>query len=99
MSDFKIVKLLDSPVQITLTGSFNYVGSYNNGTQYYINDVVEYNGSSYVAKANTIGNLPTNITYWQLIAEKGDTVYVGNIDGGDANAVFGGTTLIDGGIP
>jgi len=29
--------------------------------------------------------------------EKGDTVYVGNIDGGSASSVFGGTQPIDGG--
>lgn len=48
-------------------------GTYNNSTQYYLFDLVDYNGSSYIAKENTVGNLPTNTQYWQLIAEKGDT--------------------------
>ena len=48
-------------------------GTYNNSTQYYLFDLVDYNGSSYIAKENTLGNLPTNTQYWQLIAEKGDT--------------------------
>ena len=48
-------------------------GTYNNSTQYYLFDLVDYNGSSYIAKENTVGNLPTNTQYWQLIAEKGNT--------------------------
>ena len=48
-------------------------GTYNNSTQYYLFDLVDYNGSSYIAKENSLGNLPTNTQYWQLIAEKGDT--------------------------
>lgn len=48
-------------------------GEYNNSTQYYLFDLVDYNGSSYFAKANTTGNVPTNTTYWQLVAEKGNT--------------------------
>lgn len=48
-------------------------GTYNNSTQYYLFDLVDYNGSSYIAKENTAGNLPTNNQYWQLIAEKGNT--------------------------
>ena len=47
-------------------------GEYNNSTQYYVFDLVSYNGNSYYAKADTIGNLPTNTTYWQLVAEKGN---------------------------
>lgn len=50
-------------------------GEYNNSTQYYLFDLVNYEGSSYVAIANTLGNVPTNTTYWQLIAQKGN---VGN---------------------
>ena len=48
-------------------------GTYNNSTQYYLFDLVDYNGSSYIAKENSLGNLPTNTQYWQLIAAKGDT--------------------------
>ena len=48
-------------------------GTYNNSTQYYLFDLVNYNGSSYIAKENSLGNLPTNTQYWQLIAEKGNT--------------------------
>ena len=47
-------------------------GTYSESTQYYLFDLVDYEGSSYIAKDNTLGNLPTNTTYWQLIAEKGN---------------------------
>lgn len=47
-------------------------GEYNNSTQYYVFDLVSYNGNSYYAKADTIGHLPTDTTYWQLVAEKGN---------------------------
>jgi hypothetical protein len=46
-------------------------GTYNSATQYEKNDVVTYQGSSYVSLQATKGNVPTNTTYWQLIAEKG----------------------------
>lgn len=52
-------------------------GVYNSETSYEINDVVSYNGSSYVSLGNNNqGNLPTNATYWSVVAlkgEKGDT--------------------------
>lgn len=48
-------------------------GAYNSATQYEKNDVVTYQGSSYVSLQATKGNTPTNATYWQLLASKGDT--------------------------
>lgn len=48
-------------------------GTYNSETTYEINDVVTYNGSSYVSMVNNNkGNLPTNISYWNIVALKGD---------------------------
>ena len=46
-------------------------GEYNANTTYLKLDVVTYNGSSYVALKESTGNLPTNTTYWQLMASKG----------------------------
>lgn len=71
MSDFKIVKLLDA-ISISLTGP-SFTGAYNGATTYQIGQSVSYNGSSYVALAVTLGNLPTDTSFWQLIASKGDT--------------------------
>lgn len=48
-------------------------GAYNGATAYVVDDAVSYNGSSYICILNSTGNLPTNGTYWEIIASKGDT--------------------------
>lgn len=50
---------------------FKPTGAYDNTREYKKLDVVIYQGSSYVAKSDSIGQLPTNTTYWNCIAEKG----------------------------
>jgi|13_taG_2_1085334.scaffolds.fasta_scaffold55625_3 hypothetical protein len=50
---------------------FNWKGAYNAGTAYAIDDVVSYNGSSYVAKTATTGNLPTVTANWDLMSQAG----------------------------
>ena len=48
-------------------------GNYISLETYDVLDVVYYNGSSYICKqANTRGKLPTNTTYWQIFALKGE---------------------------
>lgn len=47
-------------------------GEYNSSTQYEMLDIVTYNGSSYIAKTSVRGQVPTNTTYWQLLAKQGD---------------------------
>ena len=66
MSDFKIVKLLDPIVQLNI--NINPTGAYNNSSTYGVGDSVSYNNSSYIAIQATTGNLPTDTTYWQLLA-------------------------------
>jgi len=51
--------------------SFTWLGAYNAGTSYVVNDNVSYNGSSYICILASTGNLPTNATYWSLLALKG----------------------------
>ena len=51
---------------------FNWQGAYAGGTAYVVDDVVSYNGSSYVCILASTGNLPTDTTYWNLMAEGGD---------------------------
>jgi hypothetical protein len=65
MSDFKIVQLLN-PIQVTT--NIKPTGAYNASTTYGIGDSVSYNNSSYIAIQATTGNVPTNTTYWQLLA-------------------------------
>lgn len=55
---------------------YKHVGPYNAATQYKRGNEVSINGSSYVAKVNTIGNAPVidnvvNNTYWTLRAQRG----------------------------
>jgi hypothetical protein len=46
-------------------------GTYSASTSYVVNDAVYYNGGSYICIQNTTGNLPTNDTYWNLMAAQG----------------------------
>jgi len=66
------------PIALNFTGGITPKGAYNAGTAYATGDSVYYtDGSSYVAIQATTGNLPTNTTYWQILASKGDTGAVG----------------------
>jgi hypothetical protein len=50
---------------------FDFKGAYSSGTTYERNDVVLYNGSSYVYKnvESAAGNSPTDSAYWDKLAE------------------------------
>lgn len=69
----QIVKLLDPLNPTIVTGGLVPRGAYNGGTAYVVGDSVSYSGSSYVCILASTGNLPTNTTYWQVLANKGDT--------------------------
>jgi hypothetical protein len=93
MSDFKIVKLLDSPVQINMC--ITPKGVYNNAVIYSIGDLVSYNGLSYIAIQPTVGNLPTDTTYWQLLVDVNISGSTWNLAGNTAtnpSTDFLGTT-------
>ena len=49
----------------------NWLGAYAGGTSYVPTDGVSYNGSSYICILASTGNVPTNGTYWNLVALKG----------------------------
>ena len=53
---------------------FNWQGAYAGGTAYAVDDVVSYNGTSYVCILASTGNLPTNATYWNVMAQGGTDV-------------------------
>ena len=61
--------------------SITWRGTYAGGTAYTPKDAVVYNNASYICIANTTGNLPTDTTYWNVMAAKG-------VDGTDV-----GTTI------
>ena len=53
-------------------------GAWNNTTAYSLRDAVVYNGASYICVAiNNIGFIPTNTSYWTVLAQKGDTGVAG----------------------
>lgn len=47
-------------------------GAYNALTSYTRLDIVTQSGSSYICKEDSLGNDPTNTTYWALLAQAGD---------------------------
>jgi len=49
----------------------NWKGAYNSSTAYIVDDVVSYNGSSYVCIQASTNNLPTVTTYWNQMSAKG----------------------------
>jgi hypothetical protein len=50
---------------------FKWKGTYAGGTAYTVDDVVEYNGSSYICILASTGNLPTNATYFEQMSSAG----------------------------
>jgi len=50
---------------------FNWQGAYAGGTAYAVDDVVSYNGSSYVCTAASTGNLPTDTNFWDQMSSAG----------------------------
>lgn len=51
--------------------SMSFRGAYSGATAYTVNDVVTYNGQTYICILASTGNLPTNTTYWSVLASKG----------------------------
>ena len=50
---------------------FVWQGAYSGATAYVADDVVSYNGSSYICILASTNNLPTNTTYWSIMAQTG----------------------------
>ncbi len=59
-------------------------------TEYHVNDGVEFDGSSYIAIADSIGEKPTNKKFWSLMAKRGETRLINM--GGGGNPGGGGAT-------
>ncbi len=62
---------------------FKWQGAYNAGTAYTVDDVVSYNGSSYICILASTGNLPTNATYWEQMAQGSDLGSISGLAQGD----------------
>src|SRR5210317_1881342 len=50
---------------------FKWQGAYAGGTAYTVDDVVSYNGSSYICILASTGNLPTDTAYFEQMSQKG----------------------------
>lgn len=68
----------------------NPTGEYNNTKKYERLDVVLYEGSSYVALKDSIGQLPTNTEYWDKLVSGGVGVddIVDNLNSNDSDKVL-----------
>ena len=64
-----------------------FKGTYDNSTAYVLDDIVYYNGSSYVAKTSTTGNLPTDNTKWNLLASGSGGIWSSSLSLGSAGQV------------
>jgi hypothetical protein len=96
------INLAQNPVTGTAYWSvfvdgIQYEGVFSGSTNYQKGDVVKYGGAVYIAKNNTITNVPSNTTYWDILiygveyrgAYNSSTVYKPN-----DIITFGGTAYI-----
>jgi hypothetical protein len=74
MDNYRYVDLGSNLSFVNVSGGLVNKGAYDVATNYAVGDAVSYNGSSYVMYVDgPAGTTPTNTTYWQLLASKGDT--------------------------
>jgi len=52
-------------------------GTYSGATQYYVNDIVQYLGATYICNTSSLNNLPTNTSYWTVLAAAGEVTLAG----------------------
>ena len=67
--------------------TFTHKGDYSGSTAYVLNDVVYYNGSAYIAKTSTTGNLPTSTAHWNLFSAGSGGIWNSGLSLGTANQV------------
>ena len=65
-----------------------FKGTYDNSTAYVLDDIVYYNGSSYVAKTSTTGNLPTDTTKWNILASGSGGIWDSTLALGTAGKII-----------
>ena len=51
-----------------------FQGAYNGSTAYVVDDIVTFDGESFICILASTGNATSNATYWSKIAKKGDDV-------------------------
>jgi hypothetical protein len=77
----------------SIKDSWAFKNTYSNTTSYAVNNIVEYNGSSYICIIDSTGNAPTNTTYWRIVAIKGQngSGTVASITATNGDIIVGGT--------
>lgn len=79
--------------QVMYSAALAWKGAWSGATAYNVDEVVEYNGSSYIAiQAGTNKQPDTQTAYWSLMASKGDTGAAGTNGTNGAGVATGGTT-------
>jgi len=68
--------------------TFKWSGTWGSTLTYAVNDVVEYMGSTYIAIASSTNILPTNTSYWNLMAAGGS-----GGSGPSQSAIVAGTNM------
>ena len=51
-----------------------FQGAYNNSTSYVVDDIVTFDGETFICILASTGNATSNATYWAKLAKKGDDV-------------------------
>ena len=67
--------------------TFTHKGDYSGSTAYVLNDVVYYNGSAYIAKTSTTGNLPTSTAHWNVFSAGSGGIWNSGLSLGSAGQV------------
>lgn len=76
--------------ETTLNPLLAWRGEYDPVTEYNPNDVVTHNNLSYRCKTESTGNLPTNITYWEVLGAQ-----VLNVTGNSTQATMSQKAITD----
>ncbi len=65
----------EAQIQVEID-KFDYKGVYSGAVQYYAKNIVDYNDGSgvkaYLCILDSLGNVPTNTTYWKILTIKGE---------------------------
>lgn len=72
----EIIREDNEDLRIANENARNVFVAFNALTAYVVGNKVNYNGSSYRCILNSTGNLPTNTTYWMVIAQAGEVTNV-----------------------
>lgn len=66
--DGRLLVSTDMIIKVTI----NWLGDWDSGTTYLVNDAVHYNGSSWICLQEHSNQTPAENAYWSYIAQKGD---------------------------